>query len=1627
MIEEHEQNAPADKPDTQDAIENEAPCSPPKRGRWLRRVLLSLLIFFIVLLALPWLIYLPPIQSWLKDIACDQIYDATGMRASIDLFRLRFPLDVELDGVTVLDVSGDTMVNARQAIVDVQVRPLLNLDVKVNKLHLIEGYYRMVSKDSSMILTMRAADLETNSRCSADISTGVISLDKVKLSGGDVKVYMDVWKQVPTPPEPGKFIIKVRDAEMTDFRFAMSMLPTIDTLTVTSATMHVRDANVNLVDNKISIGSATLRDGDAKYIVPTAKYIASHPAPAPSPYESIPMVVTGDTLKLENFTATYATKGAKAAKGFDPSYISMAGLNIHLNNFYNRASEVELPITLLSGKERCGIQITEGSGYVKVDTTGIILDKLAVKTLFSSISADAYLSYPMMAMDTSGAFDLDANASVGLPDINSFMPAIASFTKLIPRSRPINAKVTASGSLADLRISKCDLSISQLLTLNAAGRVVNAMEPKKLKGELTFAGNVINAEAVKSIAGMKSIPLPPFSIKGKATAERQNYAAQFALLSPQGNVSAEGRVGLNSESYHAEVDIHGLNMRYFMPDMGIGVVDGTLYADGAGFNPAKHGARTTIYANINSIDYQNRLLEDIDTSVTLADGAFDAHLLSQNLLLDGDIYASGTIAPDNYFIDLRATLNHADLHELGITKDICNGSGVLTLRANAAPDKWLYDVDMNVSQVDWQLPDSYLNLPRGIDLCFHAGTDSVTTTVNAANIDLDFAAQSTLKQLMEQCRNSASLLADQIKARSLDVELLQTTLPQFRLNVDARSDGHIRDFLEANGINANHFNINLENGEKIQGNAIVSEFNTGTMLLDTLTLSLDQNSSLLNYKLHMGNTAGNLDEFHQVNVNGYVGGQRASLFLRQQNLQGETGYRLGLTAAVTDSLMTLHFTPLKATIAYMPWVFNDDNYIEYDFDKSINADLSAYSSESKVEVHTRQDEGKEAPTLLVDIENLKIQDFLKMSLFGPPISGAVNANLELGYEGSAITGCGSLGVNDLYYDKIRVGNLDTHLDAGVDFNGNTSGDLSLMVEGKEALTLHGILRPDSVGILPGDIGVTLKRFPLSIANPFLGKDVAQLSGSVSGEMGMTGSFSKPILNGGVRCDSVNVYLPIMGGKLWLDPDTLLVKNNVIKFEDYNIRGANSNPLLINGTVDATDLTSPLIDLKMRGDEFMLINNDKRAKSDLYGKLLLNINATAKGSMSLLNINANASVLSGSDVYYTLSYADQLTEQNAADVVKFVQFSDTTRVVKPDTVVNNSSRMKIAARLDISNGVQTTINLSNNGTDKVQVSPYGQLTYNQSYMGDSKLNGQITLGSGFARYNIPVIGDKKFEIDPSSYLLWNGTMMNPTLNISAEESLKSAVQSSSGGSHLVSFLISVAVTGSLESPNILFDLDAENDISIQNELKSMSADQRSNQAMNMLLYGKYTGPGSSSSSTNDLLTNPLYSFLESKINSWAANNIRGVDLSFGIDRYSASTSGSTGTTTSYSYQVSKSLFDNRFKIVVGGNYSTDANVDENFSQNLISDISFEYMLRQTNNLSMYLKLFRHNDYENILEGEVSEMGVGYVMQRKMKRVSQLFSWLRPKRKRKSATLTTDSVTTAPSDTTETPLVIVTNDN
>lgn len=100
---------------------------------------------------------------------------------------------------------------------------------------------------------------------------------------------------------------------------------------------------------------------------------------------------------------------------------------------------------------------------------------------------------------------------------------------------------------------------------------------------------------------------------------------------------------------------------------------------------------------------------------------------------------------------------------------------------------------------------------------------------------------------------------------------------------------------------------------------------------------------------------------------------------------------------------------------------------------------------------------------------------------------------------------------------------------------------------------------------------------------------------------------------------------------------------------------------------------------------------------------------------------------------------------------------------------------------------------------------------------------------------------------------------------------------------------------------------------------MTAEQRASQAMSLLVYNTYTGP---SASQGDLFSgNPLNQFLQNELNKWSRNNLKNVDLSFGIN----SKGEADGTTrTDYSYQLSKKFFNDRIRIVVGGSYSPDDN-------------------------------------------------------------------------------------------------------
>lgn len=1557
---------------------------------WLRRTLKTLLCVVIIVIILPFLIYVPPVQDFLVKIAETEVKKSTGMDVSIGRFRLKFPLDLSLQDLSVVEASGDTMVSAREALVDVKLLPLLKLDVQVKKLRLDQAYYRLASPDTSMIMTIRAGFLEVDDKSSVEIKQSDINLNKAVIRDANIQMFTDVWKKKPTPEDTtktGGFKIRIGDLEGERVRFGMSSLPTIDTLAIFANSLLLKDGLINLETNRITAAELKADGGDFTFLTPTPEYIKTHPAPIDTMKStSPPMVIEGRLVSISNFSGLYGVKDARPKPGFDANYLQLSGVNITLDNFYNEASTLRLPISRLTATERCGLRITEGSGLVALDSAGIMLDTLKIRTPYSRLDVTADIPFELMALKPDAPVDVHANLSIGLPDITAFMPSLKQYTKLIRTSKPLELDVRAYGTLKDVHIPVFDLSLPSVLSLKASGSARDPMDFKKLAANLKINGALTDPSLVEHFTGNLGFRLPSMKIDGEASVANNNYKADLTLLTPKGDVAAKGSVNLNAETYNVHAAVKNFNAGYFVPGIGLGTVNATLDAKGDGFNPTKPKASTDITLNVGNIQYRNLNLQNLVLAATLSNHQYDVRFTSPNRDADIDLALNGSIYPDNYTATGYIHCADIDLRALGLDTAANGGSFDINIDGNAQPDKWLYDIDLNVQNLDWIMGSDTIALPTGIQAYLLAQADTVSLNVECQDTHLMFDSPIGLRKLIDRVTDATPLITDIVKKRELYMDTLQQALPPFYLSVYSPGHGLIDDILSRSGIAIDSVAVDLSNDSIISGFADLWGLQTPSLQLDTISLDLRQRNYLLDYKLHVGNQPGTMDEFSKVNLNGYVGGNRLSAYLTQQNLKGETGYKLGFTAALADSLVTVHFTPLNAMIAYTPWTFNADNYVDVNLDNyHIEASLEGSSNESSILLETRvgADDQQELHLKLTDI---KVQDFLNMSATAPPLTATVNSDIRARYDGKELVGIGRLGITDFTYENTKVDDLNLKLQASMNLDGTYDASATLAVENKDALTVSTKLVSGADGLEPEFIKLNLDKFPLSAANPFLGNDVAQLKGTVSGDMDMSGGFTAPLLNGSITCDSVAVYLPIMGSSLRFDNEPLTVNDNVVRFNNFDIWGANNNPLTINGVVDAGKLSDIFLDISANANNFQLVGNDSRAGSDIYGKLFLNLSASAKGPLTHFEADASLNVLGTTDVTYAIPDANTAIQgEKNNDVVRFVNFSDTT-TFHPEKAPE-SVFMKVNAVVTISPGAQVSVLLSPNGTDRVELNPSGTVNLYRNYMGDITLNGQLNTGNGFARYNVPVIGNKEFVFDPSSYVSWNGPMLNPTLNIKATDEMKVSVSQNGGNSQLINFLIQANITGTLSAPSLLFDLSTNDDLTVENQLQGMTADQRNSAAMNLLITGQYSAGGISTNSGP--ITGNVYNFLAQQLNSWAAKNIHGVDLSFGVNQYDMTNDGQSSTATSYSYQLSKSLFNNRFKISVGGNYSTNDNTDDNLTQNLISDISFEYILRQTQTQTMLVKLFRHNGYESILEGEIVETGAGFVYKRKLGDFKQLF--------------------------------------
>ena len=1569
-------------------------------GKFFKVILWTVMGIILLVTAVLILLYAPWSQNMIRQ-GVVAMMNKSGMEMSLDSFSFKFPATVDVGGLS-LKMPDGMNIDAGRLEASVNPLGLLHGGIDISSVVLTDGGFTMGSPDSVMYLSVKGREIVLDD---ARVGLGKLSIDinDGAIRGADVNLILNpdttVRDSVPPTP-PTDLAINIRRLELDDLSYTMRMIPTIDSLGAAIPTGQIEGLKIDLLKQTIDIAGVTGTGLDATYIAPDAATIAEAPVVPPAPVDTtlMPWTIQIDTIGFDQGHALYTTRGVKPLPGLDFTYIEVNDLALGIKDFYNRETVVKLPISVRA-TERCGVTL-DAKGTLNINAEGIGIDQFTVDTPNgTNLDFTAYLGTGDMTTDPSVPLRLKAQGGVAVADARLMFPAFSPYFLMLPSRAQLSVDADVNGTAGDLKISDLNLSMYGIIRLEAKGAVRNAFEPDHISGNIALSGALIDLNRFKSILfdkeTAKEFNFPLTTFNGNVKMTDGTVGGDLTAKTSGGTISLDGKWNSLHEDYTADLTLDHFPLNAFMPLLGVGEISAGLDVNGHGYNPFVPTMRLDADLKVSQAVYNNYDYNGIEATARLKDGEATVILHSSNENAMFDIMAAGNLSGETYDWSVSLNGDHIDLQALGFTPAEATIDTHIVGTASITPASHILSARVkleSLSYTDELATTSINNVVASLN-----ANDSVTN-ISVYNRDLYafLSAEAPLDTLIGRFAGVGDVIKSEIADKVINVERLQKALPPFTLDISAGTNNILTDILAESKTRFKTLDITASNHQTLSLEAKMLNLTTPTMRFDTITFDLSQFGNRLAFTGKIENAPGSFDEWAHVNLDGYLANNILGLRVAQENIKGEEGYNLGVDLELSDSTLTLSFEPTDPTIGYMPWTINEGNYITYNYEhKHIDADLRMHSKVSSLEIYTNHVEGQDIDhqeELTVALTDIKLADWIKINPFAPAIDGLLSANMSVNMEDGDINGHGGVTLKDFTYGKKRVGTLETSINVTTSPTGMIRAKADLSVDGSKALTLSGAVNDSTAGS-PLAMDLSLIHFPLSTVNPFLPPGVASLSGTLNGQMDVSGRGLAPRLEGWLQFDSTAVKVDMIATSYKFNDVRIPITENVVKFNNFSISGVNENPLTINGTVDINELSNPAINLTLAARNMQICNSNRLAKgADIYGKGFITLNSTIKGNMKFLALDANLTVNSGTNITYVIPDAVSTIENQAnTDMVKFVNFADTAAVLEADKLNTDQLALLIDANLTIQSGTTINVDLSSNGRDKVSIQPQGALDFTMTPFGTPRLTGRLNITKGFARYTPPVLSEKNFSFDPSSYVAFTGDIMNPTLNVKAVDEIRANVTQAGQNSRLVNFDVSLSVTGTLSHMDIGFDLSTNDDMTVANELQSMSKEQRANQAMNMLLYGIYTGAGTTGN--GNLSNNAVYSFLTSQLNNWAASNIKGVELSFGIDQYDRTYDGMTSQTTSYSYQVSKSLFNDRFKIVVGGNYSTDANAEENFSQNLIKDISFEYFLNAAQ--TMYIRLFRHTGYESILEGEITRTGVGFVYKRKMASLRNFF----PRRRRK----------------------------
>lgn len=1498
------------------------------KRKWLKRVVWILLtpIFLFILLMV--LLYVPPVQNFLRKQVTAIASESTGMDISVERVDLRFPLNLLVRGVLVVQ-QPDTLLNLESLNIHVQALPLFRGRIELDEVTLKNAAVNSAGLVEGMHVKGVLGQFFLESH-GIDLSKEDAVLNRVELSDTQVQISMSDTTETPkdTTQTALKWKAALHDLTLKNVSVALEM--PLDSMSVAA-----------------HIGDARIEDADADL---EKQY-----------YGLRKFALTGTSVNYDSGTAP-------PAEGFDASHISLRDIRIGIDSVMSHGRNLNAVIREFSLYDRSGLTVTSLTGRLYADSTVIRIPDLQLQTPHSEMNLTAQTYWKLVDIPTTGRLTARLNARIGKQDVMLFAGGLPESFKEAYPFRPLEIRAGTEGNLKQMQITRFNVDLPGAFSLSGGGEFWNLTDSLKRNGEFDFEVHTQDLNFLTGLTGEApngSIVVPDsMSLVARLGLEGPQCDANLKVEEGDGTLDLDAAYNLSTEAYHANLTVDALQLHHFLPHDSIYTLTVNVAAKGQGVDFFSQRTVAQIEAKLQELQYKDWNFTDVQMDAGLKSSVASVKLTSDNDLLK--MQANADLRLDRKYMDGKLNMNvdELDLHKLGI-----------------APK------------------------PLKHPFAFHVGAearrDSIKLRLDAGDLDLQFRARSTLKKLIEQSDEFTALLMIQWDERLLNHAALRRVLPSAGMQLTAGKANPVSYFLQTKDIEFNDFILRFGSTPTrgINGRTAVHGLQIDSLQLDTVYFAIKQDTSRMVLQGGVINGPKNPQYVFRGTLTGEIRNEDAELTVDYVDGKGKTGILFGVNARpLTEGHgkgngVLFNLTPAEPIIAYRKFHFVDNsNWIYLHKNMRVYANIDMDSDNGLCfRVQSDRNDSISLQNINVELSRFQLGELSDVLPYMPRLTGLFSVEAQYIQTPTSLQVSAEADIDKLTYERQMVGDVGLGATWLPGERNKHYLNTYFSYDNQEVMTADGTLRQTN-GKDTLEVTTNFEHFPMQIANAFIPDRMVTLSGDIDGEMNINGSLDKPLVNGDIILDSVSVFARQVGARYWFDNRPVQVKNNRLTFDNFAIYTTSKNPFTVNGNVDFRNLKKPTADLKLLAENYTLLDAPRTRESMVYGKVFVDLNATIRGPLDALVMRGNMNLLGNTDVTYVLTDSPLTVEDRLDGLVTFTSFTDTTSVKTDDAPLMSLGGMDMIMSLHIDDAVRLRADLSPDRSKFIELEGGGDLNMQYTPQGDISLTGRYTLTGGVMKYSLPIIPLKEFQINSGSYVDWRGDPMNPILDLKATERVRASVSDGdNGGTRVVNFDVSIAIKNRLDAPELIFDISAPDDATIENELQAMGAEERSKQAIAMLATGVYMNSGVKGGGFS--MGSALNSVIQSQINALAGSALQSINANFTVgleDRTAAETGDKQ---TDYSFRYSQRFFNDRIQIIIGGKVTTGANATNN-AESFIDNISLEYRLDASG--TRYVRVFYDKNYESVLDGEITETGVGLVLRRKMDKLGELFLFKRKKK-------------------------------